>query len=71
MIYADDTILYFNMENVELKMVNDWLLHNKLSLNTDKTKCMIFHKQKKKIKLITYLSQLIGYQLKTLHSLDF
>ena len=55
MIYDDDTIHYFNMEdvpaintenviNIELKKVNDWQLHNKFSLNADKIKCMIFHK---------------------------
>ena len=54
MMYADDTKIYFNIENFvndnieisvnsELEKVNVWLQHNKLSLNNDKTKCMIFH----------------------------
>ena len=47
MMYADDTTIYFNMEdfpkdyfedfvNSELEKVNVWLRHNKLSLNTKK-----------------------------------
>ena len=52
-MYADDTTIYFNLEdfpihnrhieiNKELDKVNTWLKVNKLSLNVDKTKCMIF-----------------------------
>ena len=33
----------------ELNKVNSWLSLNKLSLNTDKTKCMIFHTRQKNI----------------------
>ena len=50
---ADDTSLHFNIEdfplqsreadiNNELKKVNTWLQLNKLSLNTDKSKFMLF-----------------------------
>ena len=64
MMYADDTTIYFNIEdfpsvalensvNLELEKVNVWLRHNKLSLNTDKTKC-IFHKPEKKINPISF-----------------
>lgn len=54
-IYADDTTLSAtlntfgnNLEiasniNKELKQISDWLKLNKLSLNTKKTKAMIFH----------------------------
>ena len=53
-MYADDTTLYFNIEdfplqsreadiNNELKKVNTWLQLNKLSLNTDKSKSVLFH----------------------------
>ena len=56
-MYADDTTLYFNIEdfplksretdiNNELKKVNTWLQLNKLSLNTDKSKFMLFHKKR-------------------------
>ncbi len=65
LMYADDTTLYFNMEdfpktdrvesvNNELNKVNDWLQHNKLSLNADKTKCMTFHTCQKKIQYVSY-----------------
>ena len=56
-MYADDTTIYFNIEdfdtnnleaeiNNELKQVNTWLKVNKLSLNVGKTKIMIFHRKK-------------------------
>ena len=58
-MYADDTTIYFNLEylsgiNVEenvsneLNKVNSLLSLNKLSLSTDKTKCMTFHTRQKK-----------------------
>ena len=51
LMYADDTTIYFNLKDFsginvegnvsnELNKVNSWLSLNKLSLNTDKTKCM-------------------------------
>ena len=54
LMYADDTTIYFNLEDfsqddvvncvsIELNKVNNWLHENKLSLNIEKTKCMIFH----------------------------
>ena len=57
-MYADDTTLYCNLEdfvdcdtetaiNRELQKINLWLQRNKLTLNVDKTKFMIFHKRKK------------------------
>ena len=53
LMYADDTIIYFNLKdfdnltketdiNRELEKVNIWLKLNKLSLNTQKTKFMLF-----------------------------
>ena len=56
-MYADDTTIYFNLEdflainreqkiNRELEKVNIWLQLNKLTLNVDKTKCMLFHKRR-------------------------
>ena len=53
-MYADDTTIYFDLEdfekdnlehqiNDELKRVNIWLKLNKLTLNTTKTKSMVFH----------------------------
>ena len=57
LMYADDTTLYFNIEdfplqsreadiNNELKKVNTWLQLNKLSLNTDKSMFMLFHNKR-------------------------
>ena len=53
-MYADDTTIYFDLEdfekdnmkhriNDELKRVNIWLQLNKLTLNTTQTKSMVFH----------------------------
>ena len=62
-MYADDTTIYFNLEdfdqncteteiNNELENVNIWLKHNKLSLNAQKTKLMVFHRKQKKFNKI-------------------
>ena len=61
LMYADDTTIYFNIEdfgqqnteveiNTEFEKVNTWLKLNKLSLNAQKTKFNIFHKHQKQIK---------------------
>ena len=53
-MYADDTTLYFTLQdfpshnlkeivNYELGNITNWLNFNKLSLNTTKTKSMMFH----------------------------
>ena len=63
LMYADDTTIYFNLEdfdqnhmqteiNSELNQVKSWLKLNKLSLNTNKTKLMVFHRKQKQIKNI-------------------
>ena len=60
MMYADDTTLYFNLEdfdcrnldneiNSEIEKINLWLKLNKLSLNADKTKYMIIHTNQRMI----------------------
>ena len=57
-MYADDTTIYLNLEDFgptcieaditnELEKVNIWLKLNKLSLNTQKTKLMVFHRKQK------------------------
>ena len=55
--FADDTALVYSAKdeheletlvNADLKKYTNWLLCNKLKINTDKTKCMVF-KQKNKI----------------------
>ena len=63
LMYADDTTLYFNLEdfdwqnldnviNSEIEKNNLWLKLDKLSLNADKTKYMIFHTNQRMIPLI-------------------
>ena len=60
LMYADDTTIYFNLEdfdsrnteadiNAELEKVNTWLKLNKLSLNAQKTKLMLFHRKQKHV----------------------
>ena len=61
LMYADDTTLYFNVEKhtqnefeneckLELNKLKNWVQHNKLSLNKEKTKCLHFHKPQRKLK---------------------
>ncbi len=67
-IYTDDTILSTIIEivvrsttdltiseilNNELSMVTNWLKVNKLSLNSNKSKYMIFHTKKEKVQNFT------------------
>ena len=58
LMYADDTTIYFNLENFtqqnlnkeincEIEKINTWLKVNRLSLNLQKTKLMIFHRKQK------------------------
>ena len=58
LLYADDTTLFCNLEDInsdykeftlnqELQHVLEWLLANGLQLNVKKTKYMLFHKQNK------------------------
>ena len=57
-MYADDTTLICDINgnpadehllNMELCKITDWLSANKLSLNVNKTKCIIFHSDKKTV----------------------
>ena len=57
LMYADDTTLFCNFDNVcsgnksnsELDNKINWLCSNKLSLNVSKTKCACFHTKQKRI----------------------
>ena len=54
LMYADDTTLYFNLDqsdslNNELIIITNWLDANKLSLNIGKTIHMIYHNINKKV----------------------
>ena len=64
-MYADDTTIYFNLEDFsginveehvsnELNKVSSWPSLTNLSLNTDKTKCMTFHTRQKSIDPLTF-----------------
>ena len=57
LMYADDTTLYFNLEdndsvdmndniNTHLEKINVWLKLNKMTVNVSTTKYMIFHKRR-------------------------
>ena len=68
LLYADDTSLYSiinkfkdrntnitnNMINKDICHITKWLESNKLSLNIDKTKAMLFHQPQKKISKLTF-----------------
>ena len=64
-LYADDTTLYTTIQstedlsniNNELSKISDWLAVNKLSLNANKTKYMIFHAMNKDL---SHLNQRIN-----------
>ena len=56
-MYADDTMIYSNLDkfllknreialNNKLEKVNTWLRLNKLAINVNKTKCMFFNKRR-------------------------
>ena len=57
LMYADDTTLYCNVNQIitaevlngELLKINQWLGANKLSLKVTKTKFMVFHKHNKSV----------------------
>ena len=65
-LFADDTNLFyshnikelFRTVNAELSHLNDWSCANKWSLNTDKTKYVLFHKAKSKDNLPLVLPDL-------------
>ena len=80
LMYADDTTIYFNLEdfdsnnfefeiNAELQKVSMWLKKNKLSLNLDKTKLMIFHRQQKRVKELNITIN--GTNIKRVQSFNF
>ena len=60
-MYADDTTLFCDINsipdaehslNAELSEITDWLAANKLSLNANKTKFMVFHSDKKTVRYL-------------------
>ena len=80
LMYADDTTIYFNLEEFEylnrerditseLEKVNTWLKLNKLSLNAQKTKLMVFHRKQKQVDEINV--QINGTQIERVESFNF
>ena len=66
LLYADDTTIYFNLEdfpannreiaiNKELDKVNVWLKLHKLTINVEKTKCMFFRKKSTPENISSYI----------------
>ena len=57
LMYADDTTLYCNIDqtvdedtiNNELAKIWEWLIANKLSVNTKKTKYVVFHTNQRNV----------------------
>ena len=79
-MYADDTTIYFNLEdfdpdNVSNEINNEhgkltkWLQINKLSLNTQKTKLMVFHRKQKHIKELNIVIN--GTQINRVESFNY
>jgi hypothetical protein len=66
-MFADDTNLFlsnkdihqlYSTMNIELQKVSNWFKANKLTLNFNKTKCVLFHPLAKKYSLPTNLPQI-------------
>ena len=81
-LFADYTNLFYSHNNVKklfrtmnagLNHLNDWSCANKLSLNTDKTKYVLFHKTKSKDNLPLVLPDLFinDVKIKRENSLKF
>ena len=79
-MYADDTTIYFNLEDFdrynleqditnELKNITLWLKRNKLSLNVQKTKLMIFHRKQKQVNKLNILID--GIAIERVESFNF
>ena len=81
-LFAEDTNHFYSHNNVkelfrtmnaELSHLNDWFCANKLSLNTDKTKYVLFHKAKSKDNLPLVLPDLFinDVKIKSENSMKF
>ena len=81
-LFVDDTNLFcsdnnirtlFGTANRELTQINDWFLANKLYLNAEKTKYMLFHKltDQENIPLNLPSLQLYGNIIERENSLKF
>ena len=79
-MYVDDTTIYFNLEDLdrynleqditnELENITLWLKGNKLSLNVQKTKLMIFYRNQKQINELNILID--GIAIERVESFNF
>ena len=79
-MYADDTTIYFNIEEFdqynlqqditnELENITLWLKRNKLSLNVQKIKLMVFHRKYKQIKELNIVIN--GITIERVESFNF
>ena len=79
-MYADDTTIYFNIKEFdqynlqqditkELENITLWLKRNKLSLNVQKTKLMVFHRKQKQIKELNIVIN--GITIERVESFNF
>lgn len=80
LIYADDTVLFFRHENLnhainilqrDLIVYQDWCLFNRLSLNLNKTKLMLFSDNKKNIPLVLPDETINGNTLSIVDNLTY
>ena len=76
-MYADDTNLLksvsrldYNRVNVELDKVYQWLCANRLSLNVNKTTCMVFHNKNKVIDPIPHI-QILNHTVDRVPNFNF
>ena len=77
-MYVDDTTIYledFDRYNLQQDITNElenitlWRKRNKLSLNVQKTKLMIFHQKQKQIKEINIV--ITGITIERVESFNF
>ena len=79
-MYADDTTVYFNIENFthlnmeneindEIEKITIWLKVNKFSLNVQKTKLMIFHRKQNHIQNLNI--SINGINIEKVESFNF
>ena len=77
-IYADDTTLLTHLQctsncinniNSELENISNWFRCNKLSINSDKSKFMLFHTPQRKVEVPQLFMQ--GSQLQCVNEFNF
>ena len=67
----NDNIMQSNIINVELKQVSDWLSINKLSLNANTTKYMLFHFPQRNIADIELTLKIENHYIERVEDFNF